>query len=322
MAAAQKRFLKMIMLAAMAFVIAAGSTQVFAQTARKKTRARDTGQPAIVIVDGAAIYEKANFDSPVIDYLERGKKVLISKRLYRGAGGLGAFYKIKIRKGLFGYVTDVDVQIDKEARVRQEEARRKKKEELDDPTQIRSDLENPEAENEGDGLGGIYFTRYLGLAYSAFIYSETIAKRKKSANISLIGMKLSGPGKSMGGMPLDFELTFTSTAPSYYSQSFSSSKGFLLLGHAMTILPLKIFRESMLYYGFGLVGKYSKFDVVVRNNPNKTPIDSQDLVLGLGGHFGYAHSFARGRYALRVDGKYYFEKEAYFGYGAALQMKF
>jgi hypothetical protein len=327
MEAAQQRFVKTYFLAGLATIFLLGAVDVFAQRGGGPVRGgRDRGQPAIVIVDGAAIYEKANFDSPVMDYLERGKKVLISKRVYRGAGGLGAFYKIKIRRGIFGYVTDVDVQVDREAKNRVEDSRRKppgQSGDVDDPLKINPDLENPEEGNpDGDGRGGIYLTRYLGLGLNQFGYAETIAKRKKSANTSLIAIKLSGPGKSMGGMPLDYEFSFTSKAPSFYGQSFSSSKGFLFLSHAMTIMPLKVFKEGMFFYGFGLVAKYSKFDVVIKENANKTPVDSQDLVAGLGGHFGYTHSFSQGKYAIRVDGKYYYEKESYLGYGASLQMKF
>src|SRR5690606_20309802 len=99
--------------------------------------------------------------------------------------------------------------------------------------------------------------------------------------------KMSGPGKILGGMPIDYEFAFTTTAPDFYDKYFSSAKGMLLIAHAMTVVPLVEFKNSMFFYGFGLMAKYSKFDVVIRNNTNKTPIDSQEMSAGLAGNFGY-----------------------------------
>jgi hypothetical protein len=316
MAITQKDILTFLLALIVGATVFAPSRNIFAQPATKKKKSKDSGQPAIVIVDGAAIYEKSNFDSPVMDYLERGKKVLISRKVYRGAGGLGAFYKIKIRKGIFGYVTDVDVQLDKANKNTDES----EKPDENDPTQIQSNLENPDPADD-DGGDTVYLTRFLGLGMSQFNYAETIANKKKSSATSMIAFKMSGPGKVMGGLPLDYEFSFTTSAPDFYDVPFSSAKGFLLLGHVMTILPLAQFKKSMFYYGFGLAAKFHKFDVVMRNNSNKTPVDSQDFAAGVALQLGYVYAFTP-RYCLRLDGKYYYEAEQYFGYGAALQMKY
>jgi hypothetical protein len=94
-----------------------------------------------------------------------------------------------------------------------------------------------------------------------------------------------------------------------------------MLGHIMTILPLAAFKSSMIYYGFGVVGKYEKFELVLRNNTSAPAIDSQEANIGVGGQLGYVYGFGP-KYCVRVDGRYYLEKQSYFGYAAALQMKF
>jgi hypothetical protein len=87
------------------------------------------------------------------------------------------------------------------------------------------------------------------------------------------------------------------------------------------MLPLAQFKSSLIYYGFGLVGKYEKFDVVLKQKPTKPAVDSQEANIGVGAMAGYVYGIGK-QYAIRLDGKYYYEKEAYFGYGLSLQMKF
>lgn len=61
---------------------------------------------AEVVTDGAMVYEKADFDSTVIGYLQRGQKVRVSNK------PRGAFYKVQFSQGVIGYITDVDIKIE------------------------------------------------------------------------------------------------------------------------------------------------------------------------------------------------------------------
>ncbi|MEK6555605.1 MAG: hypothetical protein AABZ31_10220, partial [Bdellovibrionota bacterium] len=187
----------------------------FAFSQTKKKAAKDPGQKAKVTVDGAAVYESANFDSPVMDYLDRGKGILVSRKVYRGAGGLGAFHKIRLRKGVFGYITDVDIQTSGKAlnaaksssrpnpppRVEADPAQSAV--DANDPTQIQPELERNEPEDDRNAGGGLYLTRYLSLNYATYDYAEKIGKKSNSGDLTMFGVKLTGPGSLMGGIPID-----------------------------------------------------------------------------------------------------------------------
>lgn len=297
----------------------------FAEAQAKKRVMRDPGQRGRVTVDGAAVYEAPNFDSPVMDYLDRGKTILISRRVYRGAGGLGAFHKIRLRKGVFGYITDVDIQIigalGKKGAPTQAQPAPKPQVDPTDPTQIQPELESSIAQDEANQGAGIYLTRYLMANYATYDYTEKLANKTQSADFSMFGFKLSGPGSIMGGLPLDLEMNLAMGEPDFYSQYFTSVKGFMLLGHAMLMLPGMEFKRGLLFYGGGLSAKYARYEVITRNSPNLPAIDSQDLVLGLAGQFGYAHQIGS-KYLLKADFRYYFEKESYMGYAVSFGTKF
>jgi hypothetical protein len=300
--------------------------------AQKKKVVKDSGQKAKVTVDGAAVYEAPNFDSPVMDYMDRGKSILVSRRVYRGAGGLGAFHKVRLRKGVFGFITDVDIQTSGKAlpssrAVKPTSENQQPVEEQraavdsNDPTQIQPELEREEPEEVRMNGAGIYLTRYLSLNYATFDYAEKIAKQTNSADLAMLGVKLTGPGSVMGGLPIDFEMNISTAEPDFYSKYYKSTKGFMFLGHAMVMLQGPEFKKSAIYYGGGLALKYTRFEVITNKFPNSSAIDSQDLVVGLAAQIGYAHEIGS-KYLLKGDLRYYYEKEAYMGYALSFGTKF
>ncbi len=301
------------------------SSPLFAQQVRPSaSKNKDSGQNAIVVVDGAAVYELANFDSPVMDYLDRGKNVFVSRKLYKGAGGLGAFYKMRVRRGVFGYITDVDVQISgKSARPDSRRPVTKSEDEVDpnDPTQIQPDIESETPQEPSINGVGLYLTRYLGASVAQYTYAEEIAKKSVAGNITTFGIKMTGPGDLLGGLPLDLELNVTSALPTEFTKYYQSASGFMLLGHAMAVLPAMETKHFMIYYGLGLAYRYSRFDVVLKNNPNKKALDSQELSIGAAGELGAAYAFTP-KYILRADVRYYLEAESYPGFAVAFQVKF
>lgn len=325
MAATKAKILSSLLAALIAVGFSASPS--FAQTkrpSRPTAPKRDSGQNAIVVVDGAAVYESANFDSPVMDYLDRGKSVFVSRKLYKGAGGLGAFYKMRVRKGVFGYITDVDVQVSgKAARPEKSRPVTKAQEEADpnDPTQIQPDIEDATPRDPSPGGVGIYLTRYLGASIAQYTYAEEIAKKTVSGPLTAFGLKMTGPGDMLGGLPLDLEINVSTSVPSEFTKYYQSASGFMLLGHAMAVLPAMETKSFMIYYGLGIASRYSRFDIVLKNNANKKALDSQELTIGAAGELGAAYAFSR-RYVLRADVRYYLEAESYPGFAVAFQVKF
>jgi hypothetical protein len=137
----------------------------------------------------------------------------------------------------------------------------------------------------------------------------------------MFGVKLTGPGSIMGGMPIDFEMNITTGEPAFYSKYYKSTKGFMLLGHAMVLLQGPEFKKSAIYYGGGLALKYARYEVITNKFPNNSAIDSQDLVAGLAAQIGYAFEIGS-KNLLKFETRYYYEKESYVGYAISFGTKF
>jgi hypothetical protein len=300
---------------------------------RKKTvkRKRDVGQRARVKIDGAAIYEAPNFDSPVLEYMDTNKKVLISKKLYSGVGGMGAFYKIKLSNGVYGYITDTDVEINRGAGSdgndddQQQNARENREKEpdegamSDDPTVLMD--EKSRDDDEPAFANSIYMNRFVGLMYTSYNYAETLRKKSESTTVGMFGFQYSGPTPLLGGVPLDVGLVFTTTAPDFYNKISSSTSGYMLILDTYFLMPIYESSQFLFFYGLGPVLRYSAWEVSLKSKPGTPAIDSQEITLGAAAEVGAAARLGA-QFLVRADAKYHYEKEAYLGYGAALMYRF
>lgn len=285
-----------------------------------KSRPKDSGQNAKIKVDGSAVYEAPNFDSPVLEYMDSGKTVKISKKVYPGIGGLGAFYKIRLNKGVYGFIADTDVQASskKNARKNDTDEGDKKLEDEVNPLQLQPSFENDNVEPEVPD--SLYFTHYLGLSYYSYNYAEKINGEIKTSAVSMFGVKRSGPTDMFGGMPLDLNLLFTPTAPGFYDSISSSTSGYMIIGDALIMIPLYESKLSLVYYGLGVMLRHSAWEVKLRNQGGLIS-NIKETGFGLAGELGAATHIGQ-KMVLRVDGKYYYEKEKYFSYGVALQFRY
>lgn len=271
--------------------------------AQQDSKKRSSGpQKATVLVEGASVYEKPSFDSPIIDYLKEGAVISASRSMVRGAEGFGLFYKVRTPSGKLGFVADIDL--------------------------------SPEGKAKGSKAGGgkgplaeeqqkaeektpMFFTRYLGASYGSLGYSEKFSGKTLSSNAPVFALKISGPGSLIDGPPLDFNLGFSPQAPAFYKDfSKGDPRGFFVLLDTVLDVPLYEHQKGFFFIGFGLMGVYTKFSTVV----SATTFDSQEFRAGLVGAVGYAHRF--GRFAIRWDSKYYYEKTQYWGHWLSLQMEY
>ena len=284
---------------------------------------KDQGQDGVVRVDGAAVYEVQNFDAPVKEYLDSGKVYKISKKVYPGIGGLGSFYKIRLRQGVFGFIADTDIAPRKKGAESESEPRPKAattEEVLPKEMAIGRD---DEGENDDDGAvkSELYIRRYFGLGYSSLNYAEQISNNVKNATTPLFAIKLTGPTKFLGGNPLDISFLLTTSAPSFYQKIASSTSGAMLIADILPFYPLSDAKNYLFYYGVGLMGRYSRWSVNLRNQPSAPAIDSEELALGLEGALGLA-VLVQPKVAVRADARYYYEKQKYFGMGAAVEFRY
>lgn len=251
---------------------------------------------ALIYVDGAAVYAEPDFDAPVKDYLRYQSKVVVSTKAARGIGGMGLFHQVKYAGNKTGYVTDTDIRV-----VARERAKVTKKEKT-----ISKAWEKEEQENLGEQP--IYFRKYVGAAVSMVQFSEKFGGKKKSDDILMYGLRLSGP-EILLGAPLDINVWFSDQKPKYYSPQGSWGKptGWMMLGDIMAQLPMIDINKTFVTYGLGMMWVFTNYKIP----DGRTRTYSKEFRIGLDAGLGVGQRF--GKYMLRADVKYYYEKTQYFG---------
>ncbi len=270
--------------------------------------------PASVVSDGAAVYEKPDFDSKVIDFLNYGTKVNVSKKAFSGVGGMGLFHKVRVKSGKIGFIPDTDIRVSEQLRERVREVAPKK--EADDPLLPKSKaFADDEEESAPSGRAPIYLTRYLGGAVAMVDFTEKFSGRKLNDQMMMYGLRMMGPGVLFDGPPLDFNLWFSLDKPGYYNRFSSGANGFLLFGDVMAMMPLVNLDDWAVSYGLGVMWTFTKYRVqVTRAGTNvQENTDSLEFRVGVDVGLGVSRRIAK-RYMIRADAKYYYEKTQYLGY--------
>ena len=215
------------------FSILLSSFSSFGQ-AKKKSNSQ-WGQ---VRIAGAAVYQKPSFDSPVISYLELDQKVRVSTRRYEGIGGFGLFFKVRVKKGLIGYIPDTDV-------IPQSIAKKLEQSQEVQPVTKKTN----ESGGKNKRQEPLYFTRGISLAYGNVEYAEIVSGVKLSSSTSFLGVKLSGPGWLVAEAPLDVDILFAPEAPSYYDERLATSpaSGFVFIGSAALKVPFADWQDKLIF---------------------------------------------------------------------------
>jgi hypothetical protein len=261
------------------------------------------------VTDGAALYQAPDFDSTVQEYLRYQTQVMASRKAYVGVGGLGLFHKVQF-KNRAGFVADTDIRVAKVAR------------EEDETETSAAPSKNPskaweKEEEEALGKAPLYFTRYLGGALAMVNFTEKFSGQKLSDNMLMYGLRMSGPGTLFDGPPLDVNVWFSLQKPGYYSRfSSGSPSGFMMFGDLMIQLPFIDAKRTLVTYGLGVMWTYTRYNVPVKS----VTFDSQEFRMGGVAGVGVGQKF--GKFMLRGDVKYYYEKAQYFGYMGSLQMEY
>ena len=269
---------------------------------------------ASVVTDGAAVYEKPDFDSTAQDYVRFQTAVSVSKRPFAGLGGLGLFHKVRYGKKS-GYIADTDIKIggkadgpaDVGARGERKSAKKKKSSWGDEG----NDMKTP-----------VFLTRYLGAALASVGFSEIYQGHKLQQQMMMFGLRMSGPNTLGLPLPLDLNIWFGSK-PSYLATfGGGGGSGFLVFGDLGLQLPAVNLDDWMVTYGLGLMYTYTRFKIPVkRKSDNKVfEFDSQELRLGV--DFGLGVGARIKKVLLRGDLKYFLERTQYIGFVASAQLEF
>jgi hypothetical protein len=131
------------------------------------------------------------------------------------------------------------------------------------------------------------------------------------------GLKISGPDVLFNGPVMDINLLLHYGAPSYYGPiSATQANGFVLFTDAMFVLPLFQRDDGMVFISAGPLLVLSKFGVL--NTGRLMDLDS--INAGIDGAIGGAVRIEK--IALRVEAKYYLEKQSYKAFLASIQTQF
>ena len=252
------------------------------------------------------VYASPSFDAKVVAVLPEGKTFSISNNLFAGA-----FYKIRVNAKLVGYIADSDIKpLNSKAPLN---AKDKKSA---DPKKA--------AEEKPKKNRPFEFSRFVGPSFSMVNFEENTMGSTQKENMNFFGAKISGVDVLIEGLlPTEININYAPKAPGYYEKAtgigasgFIFSTDFLL----QTFLPQG--RDSLLFFGFGPMFRFSKFDVGIRNAGTGavTNYSMQDMALGAAFNAGAALRVST--VALRLEAKYHWEKKSYLGFGAALQFPF
>ena len=275
---------------------------------------------AQVITDGAAVYSKPDFDSPVQDYLGFQTKVGISRKPYAGQGGMGLFHRVTY-KDKVGYIPDTDVHVTKD------EGKGSNPSDKGNRADKKADNKNPSKAFQHDKDSkkvrrALYTTRFLGVSVASVDYTEKFSGHKLSDNMLMFGARMMGPGTLFDGPPLDLTLWGSVQKPGYLKRFGGSPSGFLLFGDLATVFPLVNSFDTLLSYSLGIMWVYTRYVIPVKsgNTGQIASFDSQELRAGVDIGLGMGHRF--GTIEVRADAKYYVEKTSYPGYGVSFLLEF
>jgi len=275
-------------------------------TAKAKQRAPAQALiQGVVVVDQAAVYKASDFDSAIIGHTRRGKKFMMSPQIF------GAFYRIQIKPGLVGFIPDTEIRpLSKKKPKKDSNSAAKDKRDQDKPDQEEVKKKRPFEE-----------TKYKGISIAMINYREETMGLRPTASMIFFGFKAQGEGLLMEGMLSELNFQVAPSAPRYYEQATGvPSTGIIVLMDGMLLTASPSGKNSLTFFGFGPMFKYSKIDTGVLNGAKTEYYSLNDMSLGVAFNLGISQRI--GDFAARLELKYFWEKMQYYGLAITGQMEF
>ncbi len=148
-------------------------------------------------------------------------------------------------------------------------------------------------------------------------YKESINGGDYSANLLTYGLKLTGTDVLLGGALMDVNILFHYGAPEYYDRlSVTKPTGFISWMDFNLLLPVMMREDSLIGIGLGPLLVLSNMSA---SDSNQT-YSMWALNAGVTAEVTAGVRF--GEVALRLDGKYWFERQTYRQLQIALQTVF
>ncbi|OQW46865.1 MAG: hypothetical protein A4S09_02860 [Proteobacteria bacterium SG_bin7] len=255
---------------------------------------------ALVVVEGAMVYSSASFDAPVVSYLPANKKIEVSSKTY------GPFYRVKIKKGSYGFISDVDLQI-------LGESTKDKKTPKNQPVaETKAKQNNDEGIERFENRRPIDEVKAMGLNLSSIGYSEKLPG-DPSSNVFMLGLKFTGPGLLLTP-PMDVNVAMSMAPPSYYGDLAVNNikpAGYLIYTDALLQFPFLSTDNTMVYFGLGPFITYLNAKVVTASGIQtfSSTRFGVEAMIGMG--------IRSGKVIVRTEGRYFYEGSQPF-YGATI----
>lgn len=254
-------------------------------------------QMGVIVEVEANVYQAASFDAPVIATLPKGTKLPMSEKVF------GAFYKVLVKKGVYGFVSDVEIAPLQGQKVTEQTSEKKNKAKNNNVHKPKIKKQKP-----------FWMTRYLGASVGWLTFNEDILGGNQHDNLIMYGLKITGNDILFDGPPMEVNLLIHSGAPAYYRTiTGHEAKGMMTLFDASLLFMLDSGKNKMIYLGLGPMMMFSNFDITA----GSTPFSLQQMRLGMVGNIGVAVRL--GSVAIRGEWKLYKEKYTYSGVYGSLQ---
>jgi len=213
------------------------------------------------------VYKTASFDAPVIAKLKRGQRIYGTHR--PKASGFGYFHKVRVKKGVYGFIPDTAVEgFKKKGKLTKKKVKSKKK-------------ISKKSKSFGGGISGragglkkkskrlgktrsyktsLLKERSVGLSLSSINYKLDTAVEAVKSNELFYGLKLSGAGWGLSRVPLDLNFVFSPSAPSSIETFTSNGSGFVVLTDLSMPLEWVRGKHWSIFVSLGIALSYYSFD--------------------------------------------------------------
>lgn len=265
------------------------------------------------------VYASPDFNAPILAELERGKSYQISTKKFATY-----FYKIAVKPGMIGYVSDVEIQLLRgNVPVKGELGKRPAKA-GEKKSKIQNQEESSVKAKPEPPKKPFFASRYRGLIVEQMNYAEDTMSKLRTESLTFFGYRVSGYNTLFSGeISTDTSILLYFGAPKYYEDvTGQPASGWILHTDFTfdTLYPQG--KAHMISYGFGPMFKYSHFVTSLKNltNSYNTDYPMDDMTLGILFRLGIA--FRINNVAIKSDVKYYIESQRYFAYNLSALFEF
>lgn len=269
---------------------------------------------ALITAEEAHIYEKPDFDSQIIGAASKDKLYAVSR------GKRGAFHKIRLKPGVVGWISEVDFKILSEDQAKA--LQRDKREESSASSSKSKADQKSNSTAKVKKSRAIHESSYWGPLLHWASFTENTLGAKRSDSLLFFGARRSGPGTLFLDRTFtDASLALSWGAPKYYQRvTGRSADGWVVLADYLYIADFPQSRRLMSFLGWGPMFRYSHFNAALPQEGVSSKDVSYSLDdMALGAVFAAGFAYQLGDRAVRIEGKYHWEKQQYFGAGLSFQ---